>query len=79
MSEWPSNSFKHFLLVILPCMNDMILVSIHKELQVVYSCHQVFCCPESVNTKQENPVRTLCSAFVQGIVRVGYSLSFPLL
>ena len=45
LSERPSNSFKLLLLVTLPCMNDMMSISIHKELQ---SYHQVSCCPESV-------------------------------
>ena len=33
MSDRPSNLLKHFLLVTLPYMNDMISISIHKELQ----------------------------------------------
>ena len=27
-----------------------------KNYKVVYTYHQVFCCPESVNTRQENPM-----------------------
>ena len=41
VSNRPSNLLKHFLLVTYPYMNDMI-------------SHQVFCCPQSVNTKREN-------------------------
>ena len=58
VSERPSNSFKRFLLVTLPCMNNVISISVHKELQSYLATpmyHQV-CCPESVNTKRENPM-----------------------
>ena len=56
VSDRPLNLLKHFLLVALPYMNDMISISIHKELQSCLHHHQVFCCPESVNTKRENPM-----------------------
>ena len=89
MSDRPSNLLNRFLLVMLPYMNDMISISIHKELQ---SCLRL----SSRTTKLFTPIiksfvalkvliqsertrwftaGTLRSAFVQGIVRVGYLLS----
>ena len=56
VSKRPSNSFKHFLLVTLPCMNDMKLIPIHKELQSHLHLSSSLCYPESVNTKRENPM-----------------------
>ena len=80
MSDRPSNLLKHFLLVTLPYMNDTISISIYtKNYKAVYTYHQVFCCPESVNTKRENPMVygvNFTQCFCTGIVRVGYSPPF---
>ena len=69
----PSNLRKYFLLVTLPYINDMISISIHKELQ---SYHQVFYCHESVNTKWENPM--VYSANFTQCVCTGYCESWIL-
>ena len=53
-----SSCWVYFLI----CINTIVPISMYKELQ---SC-QIFCYPESVNTKLENLI----------IARVGYSPSF---
>ena len=84
-SDWPSvELLKHFLLVALPYMNDMISISIHEELQ---NCLHLCIIKSFVSLKvliQSERTRwfmvwTLCSTFVQGIVRVKYSPYFLLL
>ena len=83
VNEQPLNSFKCFLLVTLPCMNDMISISIYKELQSCLHLSLSFFVALKVLIQNQRTrwfmAQTLHSAFVQGIVRVGYSLSFPLL
>ena len=47
-----------------------------KKYKAVYIYHQVFCCPESVNTKRENPM-VYCTNFTQ-CVCTGYCKSWIL-
>ena len=53
VSDWLSNLFELFLLVTLPHMNWYRYLYT-KNYRAVKTYHQVFCYPESVNTKQEN-------------------------
>ena len=76
MSDQSSNLLEHFLLVTLPYMNYMTSISIHKELQSFFTYHHVFCCPESVNIKWENPM-VYCANFTQCIC-TGYCESWIL-
>ena len=56
VSDRPSNLLKRSLLVTLPYLNDMISISIHKGLQGCLHLSSSLFCPESVNTKPENPM-----------------------
>ena len=77
VSEQPSNSFKHFLLVTLPCMNDDIDIYTQRTTKLFTpTYHQVFCCPESVNTKRENLM--IYSANFMQWVCIGYCESWIL-
>ena len=70
---------KRFLLVTLPYMNDMISISIYKELQSCSPIIKSFVALKVLIQNERTPwftARTLRSASVQGIVRVGYSLLF---
>ena len=78
VSDWPSNLLKCFLLIILPYMNDMISISIHKGLQscLHLSSSLAFVALKVLIQNERTRwfmVQTLRSAFVRGIVRVGYS------
>ena len=80
VSNQLSNSFKCFLLVTLPHMNDIILISVHENYKAVNNYHQIFVTLKVLMQNERTQwltAQTLCSAFVQSIVRVGYSPSLP--
>ena len=41
-----------------------------KNSKVVNTYHQVFCCPENVNTKRENPIGLWCQLYAVRLYRV---------
>ena len=58
-------------------MNDMISISIYKELQAVNTYHQVFYYPESVITKRE-PDGLRHKFYAVSLYRVLWELDTPL-